>query len=237
MATPTTHIRGVAFRAAVADIRRSDVPHVYTDGARLYTVNLDPGVAVYGERLVAQGGVEYRGWDPRRSKLAALLTKGVGVFPFDRRTDVLYLGAAQGTTVSHVSDICAEGTVYAVEVSRRAFQKLFDVSERRPNVMPILGDAEDPEAYARVVGPVGVLYQDIAQRDQVAIFRKNLRFLRPGGFGLLMLKARSADVTAKPRDMYAKARRDLVAAGLEIVQATELDPYEKDHAAFLVERR
>jgi len=220
----------------VVQVHQSDIPHVYTDGQRLYTENLVPGVAVYGERLVAQGSLEYRAWDPRRSKLAALLKKGVGVFPFGRRTDVLYLGAAQGTTVSHLSDICAEGTIYAVEMSRRAFQKLIELSERRANVMPILADAEAPASYERLVGPVGALYQDIAQRDQVAIFAENLRFLRSGGFGLLIVKARSADVTAKPRDVYARARRALVAKGLGIVQETELDPYEKDHAAFLVEK-
>ena len=220
----------------MVQIRTSDIPQVYTDGERLYTRNLVPSVAVYGERLVEQEGAEYRQWDHRRSKLAALLKKGVGVFPFGRRTDVLYLGAAQGTTVSHLSDICVDGTIYAVETSRRAFQKLLELSERRDNVMPILGDAEAPDAYARLVGPVAALYQDVAQRDQVAIFRKNLAFLRPGGLGVLMLKARSADVAARPRDVYADAQRALEAAGLAILQRTELDPYEADHAAFVVER-
>ena len=216
-------------------IRRSDVPGVYTDGERLYTENLVPGIAVYGERLVSQGDVEYRAWNPRRSKLAALLKKGPAVFPFGRRTEVLYLGAAQGTTVSHLSDICADGTVYAVEISRRAFQKLLALAERRHNLMPILGDADAPDGYARLLAPVDVLYQDVAQRDQVGIFRKNLPFLRPGGLGLLMVKARSADVTARPVDVYAAARRDLASAGLDVLQVAELDPYQEDHAAFLVE--
>jgi len=229
-------ISASAFRAPVAAIRRSDVPGVSTDGERLYTENLVPGVSVYGERLVAQGGVEYRAWNPRRSKLAALLRKGVGTFPFGRRTDVLYLGAAQGTTVSHLSDICVDGTVYAVEISRRAFQKLLALAERRHNVMPILGDADAPAAYERLLAPVDALYQDVAQRDQVGIFAKNLRFLRPGGFGLLMVKARSTDVAAEPRDVYAAARRALEAAGLDVLEAVPLDPFEADHAAFLVEK-
>lgn len=220
----------------MAEIRKSDVPHVFTEGERLYTVNADPGTAVYGERLVRQGGVEYRQWDPRRSKLAAFLRKGAAMFPFEKRSSVLYLGAAQGTTVSHVADVCREGTVYAVEVSRRAFQELLAFSERRHNVMPILADASDPEGYARMLSPVNVVYQDIAQRDQVAIFLENLRFLRPGGAGLLMVKARSEDVAAKPRDVYARARRRLAAAGLDVLQVAELDPYERDHAAILVER-
>lgn len=209
---------------------------MYTDGDRLFTVNLISGVAVYGERLIRQGDAEYREWNPNRSKLAALLKKGAAVFPFERRTDVLYLGAAQATTVSHVSDICVDGTIYAVEVSRRAFQKLLEVSGRRHNVMPILGDASKPETYERLIAPVDVVYQDVAQRDQVDIFRKNLTFLRSGGFGLLMVKARSANVAARPRDVYEEARRELIAANLEVVQLVELDPFEKDHAAVLVEK-
>jgi len=211
---------------------------VYTDGARLYTRNLVPGVAVYGERLVAQEGVEYREWDRRRSKLAALLGKGVGVFPFGKRTDVLYLGAAQGTTVSHLSDICADGTIYAVEVSRRAFQKLLDLSERRHGVMPILADAEHPDTYERLVPPVDVVYQDVAQRDQVGIFLKNAsEFLSPGGVGMLIVKARSTDVAANPSKIYAAAERKLQDAGFEIVDRRSLEPFEEDHAVFVVRRR
>ena len=219
----------------MVEIRRSDVANVYTDHERLYTVNAVPGVAVYGERLVPQGAVEYREWNPRRSKLAAFLKKGSAVFPFSANTDVLYLGAAQGTTVSHVSDICREGTIYAVEVSRRAFQKLLELSERRSNVMPILADASDPGSYERLVGRVRVLYQDVAQRDQVGIFLKNLPLLRSGGFGLLCLKARSVDVAAEPKAVYAAARRAL-AKVVTVVQVVDLEPYERDHAGFLVEK-
>jgi fibrillarin-like pre-rRNA processing protein len=192
-------------------------------------------MAVYGERLVRQGSEEYREWNPRRSKLAAFLKKGAAVFPFGSDTDVLYLGAAQGTTVSHLADVCRDGTIYAVEISRRAFQKLLDVSERRPNVMPILADAQAPENYERLVGRVGALYQDVAQRDQVGIFLRNLTFVRPGGFGLLCVKARSVDVAANPKAVYAEARRALAKA-VTVVQVVELGPYERDHAAILIEK-
>jgi fibrillarin-like pre-rRNA processing protein len=219
----------------VAAIRRSDIPHVFTDGERLYTENAVPGVAVYGERLVPQGGTEYREWSPRRSKLAAFVKKGAAVFPFNADTDVLYLGAAQGTTVSHLADVCRDGTIYAVEMSRRAFQKLLDLCERRPNVMPILADASSPDSYERLVGRVGALYQDVAQRDQVGILLKNLQFLRPGGFGLLCVKARSIDVAASPKAVYAEARRTL-AKSVSVVQVVDLEPYERDHAVILVEK-
>jgi len=232
---PANVHEGRRIRNRVNRIVPSDIPHVYTDGASVFTVNLVPGIAVSKEPLITQEGVEYRMWNPRRSKLAALITKGLGVFPFGPRTEVLYLGAGQGTTVSHISDICVDGTIYAVEISRRAFQKLLQLAERRPNVMPVLADAEDPEAYGRLLAPIDVLYQDVAQRDQVAVLRKNLAFLRRGGLAILMLKSRSADVVADPKAVYARARRALP-ADLEVLQLTELDPYEADHAAFVMEK-
>ena len=54
---------------------------------------------VYNERML--GGA--RVWDPYRSKLSALYHVGTGIdLVADMR--VLYLGAANGTTVSHVAD-------------------------------------------------------------------------------------------------------------------------------------
>jgi len=57
--------------------------------------------------LQAEDGkkVEYRVWNPFRSKLAAAILGGVDQVHIKPGTKVLYLGAASGTTVSHVSDI------------------------------------------------------------------------------------------------------------------------------------
>lgn len=212
------------------------LPHVYTDGKRLLTKNLTPGKRIYGEELISYGGVEYRVWNPRRSKLAALILKGSKIFPFEKKSRILYLGAATGTTISHISDIVVEGFVYCVEVSRRAFEKLIKVCEERTNMMPLLADANKPEVYSRQIEPVDVLYQDIAQRNQVSIFLKNMRFLKAGGVGYLMVKARSIDVAAKPKSVYRKVKNDFVGKGLTVLEFIELDPYEKDHATFIVER-
>jgi len=217
-------------------IRPTGHAGVFTDGSWLYTRNLVPGTAVYGEGLVAQGGVEYRRWDANRSKLAAYLKRGGSVWPFAPTTTVLYLGAGSGTTVSHLSDVCDRGSLVAVEISPRAFRGLLAVAEKRPNLVPILADAERPEAYGGHVGTVDVLYQDVAQRDQVAIFRKNLGFLRRGGIGFLMIKARSADVAAKPSDVYEEARRSLTSAGLRVLDLRTLEPFETDHAALVVRK-
>lgn len=44
-------------------------------------------------------------WNPFRSKLGAAVLGGVDQIHIKPGTKVLYLGAASGTTVSHVSDI------------------------------------------------------------------------------------------------------------------------------------
>ncbi len=217
----------------MAVIRPLGVLGVFTDGRSLFTRNLVPGQSWYGERLVRDGGVEYRTWDPYRSKLAALLVKGWRDLPLRADSRVLYLGAASGTTVSHVSDVCADGTVYAVEVSRRVFQKLLALAETRRNVFPVLADAAHPEVYSNSVGRVDVLYQDVAQRDQVGILRKNLPAVRPGGHVVLMVKARSIDVSRDPARVYADIVERLREEGLRETSSIDLDPFQRDHAAVL----
>jgi fibrillarin-like rRNA methylase len=53
----------------------------------------------------AENKIEYRVWNPFRSKLGAAILGGVGDIHMGPGSKVLYLGAASGTTVSHVSDI------------------------------------------------------------------------------------------------------------------------------------
>lgn len=217
-------------------IRSSGHAGVFTDGSWLYTRNLVPGRAVYGESLRTEGAIEYRGWNANRSKLAAYLKRGGTAWPFEETSSVLYLGAASGTTASHVSDVCARGTVFAVEISPRTFRDLVALAESRPNLIPILGDAERPDPYAPRVGVVDVLYQDVAQRDQTGIFLRNAPALRPGGVGILMLKARSEDVAADPRDVARRAESALAASGLSLLDARPLDPFAEGHAAIVVRR-
>ncbi len=215
-------------------IRPTDHVGVFTDGSWLHTRNLVPGRAVYGEALRVEDGVEYRRWDAERSKLAAYLKKGGVRWPFLETTSVLYLGAASGTTASHLSDICPRGTIVAVEVSPRSFRDLVTVAEGRPNLLPVLGDASRPDAYRSRVGNVDVVYQDVAQRDQETIFLRNLSALRPEGVGFLMLKARSVDVAARPADVYRVARETIASKGFDVLDVRPLDPYAGDHAAIVV---
>src|SRR5512137_1114845 len=150
---------------------------------------------VYKERLLSGARV----WDPYRSKLSALYHVGNGV-ELTPGMRVLYLGAANGTTVSHVADYVE--VVYAVEFAPRPMQDLIEVCRRRRNIIPLMADAARPEQYAPLVEPVDLLYQDVAQPDQAAILLRNLIFLKNGGILILMLKTRSIDVRREPADVF-----------------------------------
>jgi fibrillarin-like pre-rRNA processing protein len=205
-------------------------PNVFileVDGQKRLATRSDDPLPVYGERIL-QG---CRLWDPFRSKLAALLLKASGRRPvLARDGKVLYLGAATGTTVSHISDIVSEGLVYAVEFSPRSMRDLVRLCERRKNIIPILADASRPEEYAFLVEPVDIIYQDVAQRNQAEIASRNCaRYLLPGGELVLMLKTRSVDVTASPEAVLAAERKNL--EGLDLLEVTHLLPFHQDHWA------
>ena len=211
---------------------------VYTDGKMLFTINSVPGKKVYGERLVSSGKKEYRGWNPWRSKLSAYISRGGKVFPFSKNSNILYLGAASGTTTSHMADIASRGMVISVEFSPRSFRDLVDVAEERKNMVPVLADARRPETYAPLVGEADVVYQDISQRDQVDIFVKNLElFLKDSGTGVLMLKARSIDSSMAPGKIFQDAVDGIVLNGYDVDDVLTMAPFQKDHAAIFVHRR
>ena len=205
----------------------------------LFTRNLTPGKTVYDEKLVREGNVEYREWNPRRSKLAAFLMKGGNQIGIKDGYTVLYLGASYGTTASHVSDIVGKGGfVFALDFAPRVMRDLVFVCEERKNMAPMFFDANRPEKYKdRVKIPVDVVYMDIAQRQQAEIFLKNVEmFLKPGGFCLLAVKARSVDVTKKPGVIFKEVRRKLEEK-LIIADYKTLEPFELDHAMFVCKKR
>ena len=204
---------------------------------KLATINLAPGMKVYGERLAQLEGVEYRLWDPYRSKLAAAILREIKHVPIGRGVKVLYLGAASGTTASHVSDLVgARGRVYCVEISSRPFRDLLLVCAQRPNMVPLLADASKPESYRSLVESVDVIYQDVAQPEQTKILLSNVRvFLQPGGHVMLALKARSIDVTKEPREIFREEMEKLEKE-IEIIDAKILEPYDKDHAMIVMRK-
>ncbi|MDG6988395.1 MAG: fibrillarin-like rRNA/tRNA 2'-O-methyltransferase [Nitrososphaerota archaeon] len=197
----------------------------------LLTMNLAPGKRVYNEDLVVRGGVEFRTWDPFRSKLAAAMLKGLPDDIVREGSRVLYLGASTGTTPSHVSDLVGpSGLVIGVEFSPRVAREFVErVARERRNVVPFVADARDPSKYS--ISKVDVVYCDIAQPDQTEIAIANCRALLAGsGTLLLVVKARSIDVLKEPERVYADETAKLEGAGFKVRSVTELSPFEKDHA-------
>jgi fibrillarin-like pre-rRNA processing protein len=211
------------------------------DGAqRLATRNLVPGRTVYGERLIRFKKVEYRVWDAFRSKLAAAILKGVQTVPITPNQQVLYLGAASGTTPSHVSDIVGEkGHVYCVEFASRSIRDLVNnVATYRSNMSPFLEDARFPEKYAMFIPrKVDCIYCDIAQPEQAKVLADNADvLLKPSGWVMLAVKAQSIDVTKDPLVVYKQEAKVLKKRGFNVKEIVRLEPYDKAHAMIVAQR-
>jgi fibrillarin-like pre-rRNA processing protein len=203
----------------------------------LLTKNLVPGRTVYDESLHMIDGVEYREWDPMKSKLASSILKGLSQTGLKEGQSVLYLGASTGTTVSHVSDIVGkEGFVFAVEFAPRVMRNMMFVAEARKNIAPILADANQPNTYFNKVLQVDFLYQDIAQKNQAEIFLKNLVFLKKEGFAALCVKSRSVDISRKPVEIFKEVRAQ-IEKYVVVVDSRLLDPFQKDHCIYICKKR
>ena len=223
-------------------INQSKIFNVYEsqEGRRrqLYTLNLIPGKKVYGERLVIENGNEYREWDAFKSKLAASILKGSPNI-FIRKNDVvLYLGSASGTTVSHVSDIVGnEGFIFAVDIAPRVMRDLIFLCYQRTNIIPVLADANKTDQLKERISAVDFVYQDVAQKNQLDVFLKNVDlFLKNGGYGLLAVKARSIDVTKQPKLIFREVKEKLEKV-LTIIDYRELEPFQKDHCMFICKKK
>lgn len=199
---------------------------------KLATENMVPRNQVYKEKLIIKKRIEYRLWDPFRSKLAAAIMNELEYFPFENKTRVLYLGVSTGTTISHISDIVGpSGIIFGVEHASRVAREFLDrVASHRPNIVPILQDARKPKEYFSVFGKVDVVYVDIAQPDQTVIAIENCKiFLKKGGYFFLVIKTRSIDVTKDPKKIIDKEIEKLKTE-FDVLQSIDLQPYDKDHA-------
>ncbi len=198
-----------------------------------YTISESPR-SVYGEKIISRKGEYLRFWDPKRSKLAAALAKGLEHFPFSKDSKVLYLGASTGTTVSHVSDLCNTGKVFAVESSYEPFVKLIKLSEWKENIYPILEDANYPEKYSFFLDNVGVVYQDISQRNQVQIFNNNSEHLSTAREAILVLKIRAISSRKSEKQILNESLEDI--KSYRIKEVVNLKPFHKSHYLIYMNR-
>ena len=171
--------------------------------------------------------------------VAAAVLGGVDSIYIKPGSKVLYLGAAAGTTVSHVSDIVGPtGAVYAVEFSHRPGRDLLGVAKQRTNIIPIIEDARHPLKYRMVLGMVDTIFADVAQPDQARIVALNAHhFLKNGGHAVISVKASCIDSTAAPEAVFRREVGKLQAENFRPLEQLTLEPYERDHAVVIAEYR
>lgn len=211
-------------------------PGIFRKNDLLYT-KASSRESVYGETFIEEDGVKYRRWEPNRSKAGAAVMNGIDL-EIEKDSEILYLGAASGTTVSHFSDIVEDGFIVAVEYSDTVIRDLVDVAESRENIAPVLGDARKPGEYSEFLEKADIVFQDISQKDQGQIFVKNCdRFLKDNGTGLLAIKAHSISSTRDPREVFSEVKQLIRDEGYSIVEETMLDPYEKEHLFLKIKKK
>jgi fibrillarin-like pre-rRNA processing protein len=216
---------------------KKEFENIFWINGKLATENLVPGSSVYGERLIKQGGKEFRLWDPTRSKPAAAIYKGLNVFPISKNSKILYLGIASGTTSSHFSDIIGKaGIVYGIEISERVLREILPVAKERKNIVPILADARTPEEYSWIE-EVDVVYADVAIPDMSEVLIRNSKFfLKDQRYAMIAIKSRSIDVSKNPKQVY-KEERDKLEKYFNVLDFVVLDPFEKDHGFFVLKKK
>jgi fibrillarin-like pre-rRNA processing protein len=209
-------------------------PNVAEEKGRLFTKST---YTDFGEELTVRDGVSWRPWERKRSKLASAIAKKISQVGIKEGDTVLYLGASHGYTSTFVADMVGEkGVVFCLDFAPNVVRALLKKCKGRTNMIPLLADAKHPETYSYRITGADVVFQDIAQKDQVGIFVKNCQlYLKEGGFGLLSVKSRSIDMTRNPKDLFKEVYKE-IEKHMKIVDYRELDPFEKDHAFFVVKR-
>lgn len=198
-------------------------------GVKTVTLDGEERLATEGEAVYGEPTVDgWRVWGGGRSKLAAMLEKDLSI-DFGPETNVLYLGAGAGTTVSHLADVC--NRVYAIEFAPRPGKRLLSVARDREAVIPLLKDARRPESYAHVVeSGCDLLVQDVATPGQAQIASSHEAFLHEGATVAVSIKAASEDVTADPSSVFEEALSDLDDT-YTLDEHVRLEPYHEDHLA------
>lgn len=218
----------------ISESKFKDIFILENEKKKLATINLVTGFAPFNEKLIKKEGIEYRIWDPYKSKWAAGIMKNIKNFPIQNNSNVLYLGAASGQSASYIADIAKKGKIFCVEISHRVMRDLTFVSEKKKNMVPVFSDAKIPKEY-EFIGQVDVILQDVAVKNQVDILIRNKYLLKEGGYVLLAIKSRSVDVSAKPEKVFEESEKKLK-NHFEIIDKRRLEPFEKDHILFLLRK-
>jgi len=176
-----------------------------------------------------------REWNPFHSKIAAGIRKGL-IPNINQDSKILYLGAAEGYTVSFISDLIENGIVYGIDISPYSMQKLVLLSEDRKNIIPILEDCNLVNEYkAFIETKVDLIIQDIAQKNQIEILKKNANlFLKKKGEIILSLKLSA--ISQKNINIIDRELKDLE-TDFRIIKKVRLEPFEKKHVLVFAQKK
>ena len=170
-------------------------------------------------------------WNPYHSKLSAYLIAGGKNWPFVKNSKILYLGSAEGNTINYLSEICKSNSITAIDVSPVAMAELLVLARKKDNIIPCLCDAHYPEKYRVQANNPEIIYQDIAQNDQVDIFIRNCEYFKPKQ-AFLMLKTQS--MANRDIDVFKTTEKKLN----EIfgrVESVNINKWAKGHSAYFME--
>ena len=170
-------------------------------------------------------------WNPYHSKLSAYLAAGGENWPFKANSKILYLGSAEGNTISYLSEISKTNTITAVDISAVAMAELLVLAKSKKNIIPSLNDAHFPERYRIQANNPEIRYQDIAQNDQVDIFIRNCKYFKPK-YAFLMLKTQS--ISGKNKDIF-KDTEEKLKENFEKVETVNINKWAKGHSAYYME--
>ncbi len=150
---------------------------------------------------------------------------------FQKNSKILYLGSAEGNTISYLSEICLTNTITAVEISAVAMAELLVLAQVKENIIPCLNDAHFPEKYRIQANNPDIIYQDIAQNDQVDIFIRNCNYFKPKS-AFLMLKTQS--ISGKNKTIFEDTKMKLNEI-FENVEIININKWAKGHSAYYME--
>jgi len=227
--------------------RELNLESLLIEKSTLWTMNATPGKRVYGEKTRRFSSKEFRKWDPYRSKIAA----GMLRTQHDPRdllphhgSQVLYLGAGHGTTISHIHDIvCGEenkfgGRIVGIDISPRCIRDLLGLAKARPGFIPVLADARKRTWEHTIHGQVDWLFQDVSQTGQLDIFLDvSTKHLKPSGRALFSFKMASERWSdeAKTTQIETMEKR-IASSGFDCNEILDLQGYEDEHFLFVISK-
>jgi len=173
---------------------------------------------------------------PYKSKLASAEQNGLKIRKYMNNHDsILYLGASSGTTVSYIASLFNKANIFAIDLAPLMLKQI--VIDDLENVIPILADANQPKTYHnKVFTVVDIIYQDVAQRNQLEIFDKNIElFLRKDGFAMLAVKSRSIDTSKHPKEIFKMVEKHLKDK-YKVLERLNIHKFQKDHMFYVIQK-